>query len=289
MVEFFDEEHVRAFIRFKAEMTVSKAIEQGNSIRTCYNKHSEETVEVVSYLLIDFAQSINVGKNISEAQVDEIAYMICTHFSDLTIEELIVVFSNAKAGRYGQQSRLYDRIDVIVISEFISAYYEQQRSPYLEKANSYKNFQSNDILDAVMNSEKPENPQIRKAKVSLKRLQKQKKPETRTFTATAVIPKSTEYLEKAKKLMPEFGLKDIQLFRRHAVQANWEDLIQLIDEEIGKREKQENSGKGQNPEKQEKKLKSEKQEKHANYHIRQPEINTGTKTCYYHNHHFIHD
>lgn len=230
MVQLINSGNAHDFSRFKAEMSVEKAVKEGSLLQVLYKNQPEEALELVSYLIVDFANSINVGKNISDAQVDDIACVICTRFKDLKLEELVIVFSNAKAGLYG---KMYDRLDIVIISEFISKYQSGEKADYLEKANHHSSFSSNSILDAIVNSDVPDNPKVKETQAALKDLVSGNKPIDKSkYTPTAVIPKDTDYLEKARKLIPAFNLKELQVFRRHALQANWPELLEMIDAEI---------------------------------------------------------
>ena len=74
-----------------------------------------------------------VRDKMDEAQTLELARTIRAHYGYLTVTELMLFFSNLKAGRYG---KFYGAVDPLVITEAIASSFLAERERWLQKAES---------------------------------------------------------------------------------------------------------------------------------------------------------
>lgn len=74
-------------------------------------------------LLVNFLEYLNIGKNMNEAQVADTVTLLLQEYHLLRPDDFILFFSRAKTGRYGN---LYDRIDGMVIFEWMNKYMDER-------------------------------------------------------------------------------------------------------------------------------------------------------------------
>lgn len=80
---------------------------------------------VVESLIKRVAAFLNIGRGMNEIQVQMTAEMIFSEYYWLTVADLKVCFRNGMAGNYGQ---LYDRLDGMVIMDWLRVYSEERAS-----------------------------------------------------------------------------------------------------------------------------------------------------------------
>lgn len=88
------------------------------------HKNDDYVKAVLSILIADTADFLNVGKTISGPQIMQTIELILEDFSIYKIDFFIACFTKAKKGFYGKQ---YDRLDGQIIFEWLTHYeYEYQ-------------------------------------------------------------------------------------------------------------------------------------------------------------------
>lgn len=101
--------------------------------RAYYTGSSASFIEVMILSLVDY---LNVGKNMSPAQIRETAQILATSHSHLTLEHFAYVIQRAKEGGWGQ---IYDRLDGVVIAGWLQKYVEEIRDQVqLRRANDHQ-------------------------------------------------------------------------------------------------------------------------------------------------------
>ena len=226
----------RAYYLFKNNLTAESAFAQGNQIRNLSRniEHENEILDLISFIIVDFAHSVNVGKNITNFQVDEIAVLIYTRYKFLSVEELFVIFSRAKEGCY---KTLYDRLDVTVISEYIKMYCESERASALEKINSSKSYKANNILEAIILSDNS-NEKVTESQEFLKELLKNNHTQVEGGSLMKLCFKPNTYesdFEKFKRQIPASTDEELLHLLSDAISKNASEFQGLLQEEIDKR------------------------------------------------------
>jgi hypothetical protein len=84
----------------------------------------EETQQdILKIFITDLVNSFNIGKTMSESQIDSTCLLITEDFEYLKTADLLWFCKEAKKGRYG---KLYDRIDCQIIIEWLTTYDEDR-------------------------------------------------------------------------------------------------------------------------------------------------------------------
>jgi hypothetical protein len=78
----------------------------------------------VSVLIRDFCSSMNVSRSMNEDQIVEAAAMLLTECGNFRLEDYTMMFAMAKRG---QLVKIYERIDLSVITEMLDAYWQHRR------------------------------------------------------------------------------------------------------------------------------------------------------------------
>ena len=86
--------------------------------------------QILKVFIIDLSSFYNVGKGISERQVEETAAMILETFPHHTLEQIASCFAEVKKGAFGP---VYDRIDGGVIMEFLKKHTDRLRKKLQER------------------------------------------------------------------------------------------------------------------------------------------------------------
>jgi hypothetical protein len=89
------------------------------NLRTLTNTAPEETIKLLSIILLRLFADMNVEKNLSAEWFQELAGMIAERFIILSIEDIIKCFRNIKAGEYGKN---YNNFTMAYIIDCISVY-----------------------------------------------------------------------------------------------------------------------------------------------------------------------
>lgn len=87
---------------------------------------------VIGRLIINVRGFFNVGGNISDSQIDELAAMVAEANKGLTLEDIAVCFHRAKKGEFGEAYR----IDGQVIMVWLKKYREERQHRLESKAQA---------------------------------------------------------------------------------------------------------------------------------------------------------
>lgn len=116
---------LKNFIRvseIESGLSVSKSLESGLQIYEAKKQDPAMVVKLIARLIDLTSVFFNVNKNIDEYQLFMIANEVADNFQYENIEDLILCFKYARAGRYGSFSQLYGRIDGEVIFNWLNQY-----------------------------------------------------------------------------------------------------------------------------------------------------------------------
>lgn len=127
---------VTVVARNQASLTVAKAIEAGTQISTLKRQDEQSVIDAVGALITLACHSLNVGKNMTDLQVYTASCTLVERFWYLKLEEFALIFRNGCTGFYG---KLFDRVDVEIISSWIEKYWgSDERLGYLAKMDGAK-------------------------------------------------------------------------------------------------------------------------------------------------------
>ncbi len=111
-------------------MTTAVALATGEQLSLLAKADKKALLKALSALITQLRQSLNVGKNLDTLQVYECASLLAEKYWYLRLEEFLYVFKQAKLGKYG---KIYDRLDVQVISGWLHAYDTGERLVELQR------------------------------------------------------------------------------------------------------------------------------------------------------------
>jgi len=136
-------------VNVERSVTIGSSL-NGIILKKISNEVGEKQIATVLVgLILRTSSFFNITNNLTENQAIETAFMLIDKFSSETIEDFVLMFKNAKSGKYGQ---LYNRLDGQIIIEWMFKYLEE-KAEYREnihqriKTNSMK--ESNDITKLI--------------------------------------------------------------------------------------------------------------------------------------------
>lgn len=95
-------------------------------IKSLIDEHGKKTMVKVIFLLVkDFCTSLNVVRNMNEDQMIEAAAMLLDECDNFRLEDYTMMFTMAKRG---ELVKIYDRIDIQVITDIIDVYWEKRKN-----------------------------------------------------------------------------------------------------------------------------------------------------------------
>jgi len=121
----------------QSKLTPAKAIAESQPLAIFKKGREREVSKGITNLIWAIQRSLNLSQKMDDTQSMEAAISIADEFSDLTLEEIILCFKEAKMGKYG---KVYNRIDVQIISEWLQQYRaSEERLTYLENRHKQNN------------------------------------------------------------------------------------------------------------------------------------------------------
>ena len=87
----------------------------------------EQTVIVVSEMIIGLNEYLNIQRTMNETQILDTANLILEHYYYMKLHEIQYVLNQAKAGRFGQ---LYESIDGLKIMGWFNKYAEERMNHF---------------------------------------------------------------------------------------------------------------------------------------------------------------
>lgn len=88
-------------------------------------EHDRQTpgfsAQILEFLILQTADYLNIGKNMSPAQIKDTAELLAAEFAHLTLEHFAVVLQRAKLGQW----QVYDRLDGQVIATWLRSYVQE--------------------------------------------------------------------------------------------------------------------------------------------------------------------
>jgi hypothetical protein len=115
--------------------TVNDAIETSTpSIGLlCRTVDVKKTQAYIKLWVLDLVTSVNIKRQLTEGQIDEIALYITTDFRNLTLADINLIFKQAKLGHYGE---FYESLDVVKILGWCTKYMEERTSAFVRKRDN---------------------------------------------------------------------------------------------------------------------------------------------------------
>jgi len=104
----------------------------GLQISTIKNKMGADAAKrVISIIIAELSQNINVGKAMTVEQIKYAAPIIYEKYWHLTVDDFKLFLKQALEGKFGKS---FDRIDVMVICEWLDIYCHNRNEAYTQKS-----------------------------------------------------------------------------------------------------------------------------------------------------------
>ncbi len=112
-------------LKIQNAITQEKAVTAATISTIIKSGEVEESVMmvIITTLIINTAEYMNVGRNMNEDQCLETASLMLNQFKHETIEDFVLMFKNAKTGKYGTT---FNRLDGQVIFEWFYKYLDEK-------------------------------------------------------------------------------------------------------------------------------------------------------------------
>jgi hypothetical protein len=122
------------YIKFQKTLTLESAILSNNHLAKFTGELESKALTSIQELLSNLQDSLNVDKKLSLTQEYETATLLIEKYGNiLTLEEVALVFKKAKMSEYG---KIFNRIDVQIIFEWIEKYLESEdKQGFFERYN----------------------------------------------------------------------------------------------------------------------------------------------------------
>jgi hypothetical protein len=88
----------------------------------------KKMLAVLVLLVKDFCGSMNVIRNMNEDQMIETAAMLLDECDNFRLEDYVMMFSLAKKGAFHTEVKIYDRIDIQVITSILDEYWKRRHA-----------------------------------------------------------------------------------------------------------------------------------------------------------------
>ena len=90
-------------------------------------------IALLTFMIKDFCSSVNVVRNMNEDQMIETAVMLLDECGNFRMEDYLMIFTMAKRGKL---IKIYDRIDIAVITQMLDAYWDLRHLEGIKKQSS---------------------------------------------------------------------------------------------------------------------------------------------------------
>lgn len=114
-------------------------------------QNKPRTLLLISIMVRDFCSSLNVVRNMNEDQIIEAAGMLMDESDNMRLEDYTMMFALAKRGGL---VKIYDRIDLQVISDIFDAYWIKRSNAAIKAEEEAVNSQETQM--PMMRTSKPD-------------------------------------------------------------------------------------------------------------------------------------
>ena len=88
----------------------------------------KKMLAILVLLVKDFCSSVNVVRNMNEDQMIEAAAMLLEECDNFRLEDYFMMFSMAKKGKFKSEVKIWDRMDIQIISEILDEYWKVRKT-----------------------------------------------------------------------------------------------------------------------------------------------------------------
>ena len=129
--------------------TIDTAIKSLSLVNVSKNLNEELVISGLITLILRTSAFFNIGKPMNEDQAIETAYLLLDKYPHESFEDFVIMFRNAKTGKYGE---LYNRLDGQIIFKWMGEYLEE-KAAHREKLHRALKFsdQTLNVQEVVQN------------------------------------------------------------------------------------------------------------------------------------------
>lgn len=189
-----------------------------------FRKENPESLYlVIETLLVKLAMSLNIGKNLEQWQITELAGDICQKYYFYSLEEIILVFKKGRIGEFGQ---LYDRLDSSVVMAWFEKYDTSE-----ERMKLVQNFRVSQIHNDKKDQETQlsklmENPKMKELITQM--IDNRKTPNFKPKDKTIFTSKDL-YVESLTKWLPDSTEEERAGLMHQAKQKGASYVVETIE------------------------------------------------------------
>lgn len=190
----------------------------GTQMSTLKRQGEDSLLLCVCTLIANLCEALNLTKPMGTVQAYDAACTLVSRFYFLKLEELIYIFREGKAGKYGQ---LYNRLDVQVLCEWCEKYWSgEERARHLEIRNStYKTMEKE-----PMSLESARQLAAVFQKIAPKEVKDPIEPKTQSYE---------EWLEDFKAKADQMTIHELKAWYQIGIKENQKDIMDITDTIIG--------------------------------------------------------
>lgn len=136
-------------VRMEQTVNLDTAIQASSLKKLIQTTDEEVVVSGLITLILRTSAFFNIGKSMSEEQAIETAYLLLDKYPHESFEDFVIMFRNAKTGKYGE---LYNRLDGQIIFKWMGEYLDEkaEHREKLHRAVKFGSGQEN-LAEVVQN------------------------------------------------------------------------------------------------------------------------------------------
>jgi hypothetical protein len=127
-----------AVVRMEQKVSLETAVQAVSLSNVIKNTNEDLVISGLASLILRTAGFFNIGRPMTEEQAIETAYLLLEKYPHESLEDFVIMFRNAKLGKYGD-GKLYNRLDGMIIFGWMSEYMEE-KAAYREKLHQALKF-----------------------------------------------------------------------------------------------------------------------------------------------------
>lgn len=143
-----------AVVRMEQKVTLDTAVQAVSLKNVIQNTNEDLVISGLASLILRVAGFFNIGRPMNEEQAIETAYLLLEKYPHESLEDFVIMFRNAKLGKYGD-GKLYNRLDGMIIFQWMGEYMEE-KADHREKLHRKQKMgdSGTNIQEIILNHDK---------------------------------------------------------------------------------------------------------------------------------------
>ncbi|MCX6217687.1 hypothetical protein [Spirosoma sp.] len=211
-------------------LTIDKAATSATVRQVIAYQGEETTTKVVCAILKLFNDGLNVSNQMSNRQLLETAMIWMETYPHDTVKDLILCLKNVKAGKYGKEGQIFNRIDGAVIANFFNRYLED-KAEWGEQQNQL--YKSNQIKASTGFFQKLDSETAGELKRMLQRANIRATPDVQT-----PLSSDKHYSTYLAQHAEDIEFEVLTNLNQRAKQQGIEEVVKITQTELSRRSAQ---------------------------------------------------